>query len=166
MQPAGDCDAVFSYPMFRDLEKAPTAFSGIAGHVMLDANVAYRGQTFNGDGMLVSGSYFPVLGLRPALGRLLGPEDDAPIGGNSVVGAQLCVLGRPDSGRARQCSTIRSSSMELDDDRRRGAARLRRHDARRRARAVRPDHDARAVGARLARASTTAAATGCTCSRG
>ncbi len=82
---AGDCDAVFSYPMFRDVEKAPTAFSGIAGHVTLDANVAYHGQTFNGDGMLVSGSYFPVLGLRPALGRLLGPEDDAAIGGDPVV---------------------------------------------------------------------------------
>ena len=26
--------------------------------------------------MLVSGSYFPVLELTPALGRLLGPEDD------------------------------------------------------------------------------------------
>src|SRR5690242_16131111 len=26
---AGDCDAVFSYPMFRDLEKAETGFSGI-----------------------------------------------------------------------------------------------------------------------------------------
>src|SRR5215217_3443280 len=31
---AGGCDEVFSYPMFRDLEKASTAFSGIAGHVI------------------------------------------------------------------------------------------------------------------------------------
>jgi predicted permease len=28
------------------------------------------------DGQLVSGDYFPLLGLRPALGRLLGPDDD------------------------------------------------------------------------------------------
>ena len=34
------------------------------------------GQTLNGEGMLVSGSYFPVLGLQPALGRLLAPDDD------------------------------------------------------------------------------------------
>src|SRR6266550_3920102 len=27
---AGDCDTVFSYPMFRDLEKAQTTFTGIA----------------------------------------------------------------------------------------------------------------------------------------
>src|SRR5262249_8698010 len=31
---AGDCDEVFSYPMFRDLEKANTAFSGIAAHFL------------------------------------------------------------------------------------------------------------------------------------
>src|ERR1019366_7586805 len=27
---AGDCDVVFSYPMFRDLQKANSGFSGIA----------------------------------------------------------------------------------------------------------------------------------------
>ncbi len=35
--------------------------------------------------MYVSGSYFPVLGLRPALGRLLGPADDETIGGHPVA---------------------------------------------------------------------------------
>src|SRR5687767_149849 len=29
---AGSCDAVFSYPMFRDLERAQTSFTGIAAH--------------------------------------------------------------------------------------------------------------------------------------
>ena len=29
---AGDCDAVFSYPMFRDLEKSQTVFTDIAAH--------------------------------------------------------------------------------------------------------------------------------------
>jgi predicted permease len=82
---AGDCDVVFSYPMFRDLEKADTGFNGIAAHRIFDANVAYRGQTFNGEGMMVSGSYFPVLGLQPALGRLLGPEDDTTIGSHFVA---------------------------------------------------------------------------------
>ncbi|HXW04187.1 MAG TPA: ABC transporter permease [Vicinamibacterales bacterium] len=33
------------------------------------------------DGQLVTGGYFPLLGLRPALGRLLGPDDDrVPMG--------------------------------------------------------------------------------------
>src|SRR6188508_2905603 len=30
---AGDCDAVFSYAMFRDLQKVQAAFTGIAAHV-------------------------------------------------------------------------------------------------------------------------------------
>ena len=32
---AGDCDEVFSYPMFRDLERLQTVFTGIAAHVDL-----------------------------------------------------------------------------------------------------------------------------------
>ena len=82
---AGDCDVVFSYPMFLDLQKANSGFSGIAAHVAFGANIAYQGVTVNGDAMQVSGSYFPVLGLRPALGRLFGPQDDTPIGQNFVV---------------------------------------------------------------------------------
>ena len=82
---AGDCDAVFSYAMYRDLEKAQTVFSGIAAHRLFDANLSYRNQTMNGEGMLVSGSYFPVLGVAPALGRLLSPQDDQKVGESHVV---------------------------------------------------------------------------------
>ncbi len=82
---AGDCDQVFSYPMFLDLQKASTGFSGIAAHVLFGANVAYNGVTVNGDGLQVSGSYFPVLGLRPAVGRLISPQDDTPVGQNFVA---------------------------------------------------------------------------------
>jgi predicted permease len=73
---AGDCDAVFSYPMFRDLERTQTVFTGIAAHLLFGANVAAGGQTTNTEGLLVSGSYFGVLGVQPALGRVLGPADD------------------------------------------------------------------------------------------
>ncbi|MEP6494936.1 MAG: ABC transporter permease [bacterium] len=82
---AGGCDVVFSYPMFRDLEAEPTGFSGIAAHVSFGANIAYKNQTLNGDAMMVSGSYFSVLGLQPALGRLLTVNDDRTIGGHFVV---------------------------------------------------------------------------------
>jgi putative ABC transport system permease protein len=77
---AGDCDAVFSYAMFRDLEKADTPLSGLAAHRAFGASLAYNGQALGGTGMLVSGSYFPLLGLRPTLGRLLLPADDGAIG--------------------------------------------------------------------------------------
>jgi predicted permease len=82
---AGDCDVVFSYLMFRDLEAAQTGFSGIAAHRLLGASMARDGLTISGEAMAVSGSYFPVLGLRPALGRLLGPGDDQNIGEHSVA---------------------------------------------------------------------------------
>ena len=82
---AGPCEAVFSYPMFRDLEKAQTVFTGIAAHRSFGANLSWRGQAMSGEGLLVSGSYFPVLGLRPALGRLLAPDDDASVDGSPVV---------------------------------------------------------------------------------
>jgi predicted permease len=82
---AGDCDTVFSYPMFRDLERVQTPFTGIAAHLSFGANLSARGQTQNGEGMLVSGSYFPVLGLTPAVGRLLTPDDDRAPGESHVV---------------------------------------------------------------------------------
>ncbi|MCA1649708.1 MAG: ABC transporter permease, partial [Acidobacteria bacterium] len=82
---AGDCDQVFSYPMLRDLEREQTSFTGIAAHRQFGANLAYNSQTLSGEGVLVSGSYFPVLGIRPALGRLLGPDDDRTIGESHVA---------------------------------------------------------------------------------
>ena len=57
--------------MFRDLEKAQTSFTGIAAHRNFGGSIGYQGTSLSGDGLLVSGSYFPVLGLTPALGRLL-----------------------------------------------------------------------------------------------
>jgi predicted permease len=77
---AGECDEVFSYPMYLDLEHAQTSFTGIAAHVLFGANIAARNQTSNGESVLVSGSYFPVLGLTPAAGRLLTPDDDRTLG--------------------------------------------------------------------------------------
>ncbi|MEO5798380.1 MAG: ABC transporter permease [Gemmatimonadales bacterium] len=81
----GDCDEVFSWPMFLDLQRDQKVFTGIAAHVNFGANFAAHGQTVNGDGMLVSGSYFPVLGLVPTLGRLIGPDDAKNPGDGQVA---------------------------------------------------------------------------------
>ena len=85
---SGDCDDVFSYAMFRDLEREQSPFVGIAAHRLFGANLAYKGQTLSGNGTLVSGSYFPLLGLQPALGRLIAPGDDRVVGE-----ARVAVLG-------------------------------------------------------------------------
>jgi len=82
---AGDCLAVFSYPMFRDLERMQTAFTGVAAHRLFGANLSFGGQTMSGDGVLVSGNYFPVLAVQPALGRLINSSDDQAVGESPVV---------------------------------------------------------------------------------
>lgn len=82
---AGDCETVFSYAMFRDLEKAGGPFSGVAAHRQFGANLAFDGQTLSASGMLVSGSYFPILGVQPALGRVFGVSDDQNVGEHSIV---------------------------------------------------------------------------------
>ena len=111
--PAGGFDEIFSYPMFRDLQRDQTVFTDIAAHRNFTAHITYGRRTIAGPGLQVSGSYFPVLGLAPAAGRLLGPESDAPIGGHptavlahefwqvrfggapDVVGDTLIVNGQP-----------------------------------------------------------------------
>jgi predicted permease len=83
---AGDCDYVFSYPMLRDLEREQTVFTGIAAHRGFGANIAAAGmQAIGGEGMSVNGDYFRVLQLTPALGRLIGPEDEPRVGEGHVV---------------------------------------------------------------------------------
>ena len=105
---AGDCNAVFSRPMIRDIERAAAARPGLArvgAHAAFDANLAARGQTVRAGGALVSGGYFPALGIVPALGRLLGPVDDRPGAAPVAVashaywtahlGADPAAVGRP-----------------------------------------------------------------------
>jgi predicted permease len=82
---AGGCDEIFSYPMFRDLERLQTSFTGIAAHRNFGASLGYKGTSLSGDGLLVSGSYFPVLGINPALGRLFTPEDDKTVGAHPIT---------------------------------------------------------------------------------
>ncbi len=82
---AGTCDAIFSYPMFRDLERVQTVLTGIAAHRDFGANISYQGVSEGGDATLVSGSYFSVLGLTPHLGRLLNADDDQVRGDGRVV---------------------------------------------------------------------------------
>ena len=82
---AGSCLSVFSLPMIRDLQKQQTSFTGIAGHRSFGANVSFNGQSQGGQGLQVTGTYFDVLGLRPAAGRLLGAADDRVNGEAAVV---------------------------------------------------------------------------------
>jgi predicted permease len=81
----GGVDAIFSYPLFRDLERFDDDGLQLAAHASFSANVASEGQSSEATGLLVSGQYFPALGVTPAIGRLLGPQDDRVPGGHPVV---------------------------------------------------------------------------------
>jgi putative ABC transport system permease protein len=79
----------FSYPMYKDLRDqtaaAGTVFAGLAAKASFHVSVASRGNTEHADAELVSGNYFDVLGVHPALGRTLQPADAAVEGGNPVI---------------------------------------------------------------------------------
>ena len=82
---AGRTEHVFSYPMFRDLEREQRMFGGLAAHRTFGANLAHGGQTDSATGLQVSGSYFGVLGIQPAVGRLFTEEDDRTPGAHPLV---------------------------------------------------------------------------------
>lgn len=81
----GDCEHIFSYPMFRDLEAGQDVFTGLAAHRDFAAQLASGETSLAGTGVLVSGHFFDVLGLTPALGRLIGPADEPGIGVSAVA---------------------------------------------------------------------------------
>ena len=76
----------FSYPDYKDFERGTSkVFSQIAATRYTFAQAMKDGMPARAVGELVTGNYFPLLGIRPELGRLLGPEDDVSPGGHPVV---------------------------------------------------------------------------------
>lgn len=80
----GGVDSVFSYPLFRDIQREARLLSGVAGHRSSFANIGPPGDAVPGEALFVSGSYFPVLGLEAACGRLLGGGTTAPAPARSL----------------------------------------------------------------------------------
>lgn len=82
----GECDQIFSYPMLQDLQREQSVFTGIAAHRDFGASLSAEGaQALLGEGVVVNGNYFSVLQLQPALGRLIGPQDNVQVGEGRVV---------------------------------------------------------------------------------
>jgi predicted permease len=103
---AGGLDSVFSYRMFRELEKRAQGVTGLAAFCDIGANLAFGKQTVPGEALVVSGGYFSVLGVKPLLGRIISPEDDVNGAGNAVtvlgygywhdkLGGETSVLNQP-----------------------------------------------------------------------
>ena len=78
-------DALFTHEMFEDLQTSQDVFTGLAAYTDGGFDFGFREATKAGSGSFVSGSYFDVLGLTPAVGRLLQPQDTAAIGGSPIA---------------------------------------------------------------------------------
>ncbi len=85
----GDCDSgnagssssgcSFPLPFFENIRSETRAFSGVAAFAGGDQfDVSGNGVPSIAQGQIVSGDYFSTLGVRPALGRLIEPQDDMP----------------------------------------------------------------------------------------
>jgi putative ABC transport system permease protein len=81
----GDSTESFSYPIYKGLRDNNSVFSGILARYTFSASVANHGQTDRATGELVSGNYFGVLGVQPAVGRVFTPDDDRVPGAQPVV---------------------------------------------------------------------------------
>jgi len=75
----------FSFPMYKALREGTDVFSGLIGSYPTEASVSYRNNTEHVSAALVSGNFFDVLGVSPALGRLFSLDDDRVQGAHSVV---------------------------------------------------------------------------------
>ena len=80
---------LYSYSFYRDLQKNNSVFSSTASLFSMINNaqgtVDGRAHTEPMNVQLVSGTYFPTLGVRPLMGRLLTDDDDRTEGNHPVA---------------------------------------------------------------------------------
>jgi predicted permease len=76
---------LMSYPICRDLHLQEQFFEGVLCRAATTINLSTGGEHRPAAAELVSGSYFTVLGVRPAIGRVLTMEDDRTPGASPVV---------------------------------------------------------------------------------
>jgi predicted permease len=74
-----------SYPLCRDLQEQTQFFDGVFCRHPTTVNFSTGHQHEPIGAEIVSGSYFPVLGIRPELGRLIDESDDLQPGAHPVV---------------------------------------------------------------------------------
>jgi predicted permease len=76
---------LMSYPLCRDLQEQEQFFDGVFCRHPTTVNFSTGQQHDPVPAEIVSGSYFPVLGVRPELGRLIDQSDDLHPGAHPVV---------------------------------------------------------------------------------
>ncbi len=74
-----------SYPMYQDIRDKNQVFQGMFCRNVTNFNLSHEGRTELVNGELVSGNYFPVLGVGAALGRVFTAQDDLIQGGHPIA---------------------------------------------------------------------------------
>jgi hypothetical protein len=75
-----------SYPIYQDFQQKGAPFSEVLCRRLTSASISVENQTERVEAEMVSGNYFSMLGVKPALGRLFtSEEDDRVVGGHPVV---------------------------------------------------------------------------------
>jgi predicted permease len=76
---------LMSYPICRDLQLQDRFFEGVLCRASTTLNLSTGGEPKPAAAEIVSGTYFEVLGVTPALGRVLESDDDRTPGASPVV---------------------------------------------------------------------------------
>jgi predicted permease len=74
-----------SYPMYQDFRDKNQVFSGMFARHGTSLTLTFEGRTELVSGELVSGNYFPVLGVGAAAGRVFTAADDLIQGANPIA---------------------------------------------------------------------------------
>ncbi|MGH9385757.1 MAG: ADOP family duplicated permease [Vicinamibacterales bacterium] len=75
----------FSVPELRDLQGRVKTLTAFGDFSTIEFTMLGLGEPRSVRAGVVGGSYFEVMGLRPELGRLLGPQDDGPSAEGAAV---------------------------------------------------------------------------------
>jgi len=81
----GDSNTTFSVPELKDLEANIHSVSEFGDFSTMGFTMIGLGEPRGVRGGVVGGTYFEVMGLRPVLGRLIGPQDDGPNAAGVIV---------------------------------------------------------------------------------
>jgi hypothetical protein len=81
----GQENSTWSIPEIQDLKARIQTLSEFGDFSAIAFTIIGLGEPREVNGGVVNGSFFDVMGLRPVLGRLIGPQDDGPKAASVVV---------------------------------------------------------------------------------
>src|SRR5215470_9031845 len=81
----GNTNTGFSVPELKDIESGSRSISQFGDFSTISFTMVGLGEPREVQAGVVGGTYFDVMGLKPALGRLIGPQDDGPKAPGVVV---------------------------------------------------------------------------------